>query len=796
VFGVDYQRHVPVSKYNNSLMAKKQSQWAQVGKRKVELSNLEKILFPEDDILKAEVIQYYLSVAPTILQHIKGRALTLIRFPDGIHGESFYQKNRPDWAPDWLEFVTLGKEKKDYIIATEPASLVWLANLASLELHQLHGRKPNFDCPDYMVFDLDPPEGYDFKKLVPIAFQLKAYIESFGYTPFVKTTGGKGIHICCPIEPKWDFHTVFEAAEAIAKPFVEEQSSSVTLQIKKDARKGRVLVDIFRIRSGQSIVSPYSLRGRIGAPVSMPLTWDELAELTDPKTFSIKNALDKLSRDGDAWEGIDAYAAELHTHRKAKTAAKKLPPSKKHKSPEQLDAYAKKRDFEKTPEPAGTKPDMAGNSFVVHRHHASRLHYDLRLEQDGVLKSWAVPKGLPPYPGVKRLAVQTEDHPMEYLTFDGRIPKGQYGAGEMWIYALGKYQITKDKKDGFYFRLSSKEISGEYRIHKMKEKEWLLERVDEPQVNYLKQTIEPMLSENAEKPPKGDDYIFEMKWDGIRALIVLEDGQISLRTRNHNDITKQFPELLDGNKAFRATNGLFDAEIVCLDDEGKPIFKRVINRMMSSGETNIQKLTKSNPVYCYIFDCLYLDGRSLVNEPLLKRKEWLKDAIRPETPYRLSEFVEDGDALFEAAKLHTLEGIMAKQKTSKYFPAKRNDCWLKIKVRQTAEVVIIGYTKGKGEREVTFGALQIAERVGDELQYRGKVGTGFDEAMVKDIVKEMKKVQRIKKTTATGKFVDANITTWLEPVVLMEVSYSKFTPDRMFREPVFVRLRPDLSDVD
>jgi ATP-dependent DNA ligase len=144
--------------------------------------------------------------------------------------------------------------------------------------------------------------------------------------------------------------------------------------------------------------------------------------------------------------------------------------------------------------------------------------------------------------------------------------------------------------------------------------------------------------------------------------------------------------------------------------------------------------------------------------------------------------VEDGDALFEAAKLHTLEGIMAKQKTSKYFPAKRSDCWLKIKVRQTAEVVIIGYTKGKGEREITFGALQIAERIGDELQYRGKVGTGFDDALIKDIVKEMKKAPKVKKTAAIGKFVDANITTWLEPVVLMEVSYSKFTPDRMFRK--------------
>jgi bifunctional non-homologous end joining protein LigD len=185
----------------------------------------------------------------------------------------------------------------------------------------------------------------------------------------------------------------------------------------------------------------------------------------------------------------------------------------------------------------------------------------------------------------------------------------------------------------------------------------------------------------------------------------------------------------------------------------------------------------------------------LVNEPLLKRKEWLKDAVRPDTPYRVSEFVNDGAALFEAARVHQLEGIMAKQKTSKYFPARRSDCWLKIKIRQTAEVIIIGYTKGKGERAVTFGALQMAERVGEELQYRGKVGTGFDEAMTKEIVKELKKAATIKRTTAIGKFVDANITTWLEPVVIAEISYSKFTPDRMYREPVFVRLRPDLSFV-
>jgi bifunctional non-homologous end joining protein LigD len=770
---------------------KKQSQWVQIGKRQVELSNLDKVLFPEDGVLKAEIIEYYLKLAPTLLNHVKGRALTLIRFPDGIHGEMFYQKNRPEWAPEWIEFETLGKEKKDYIIATEAASFVWCANLASLELHQLHSRRPTFDCPDYMVFDLDPPEGYNFPDVVEIAFQLKESIESFGYTPFVKTTGGKGLHICCPVEPKFSFHDVFEAAEAIAKPFVEEHSETTTLNIKKDARKGRVLVDIYRIRSGQSIVSPYSLRGRIGAPVSMPLKWSELRSVKDPKEFNIRNAPDKVLNDGDAWEGIDASAVEIHTQR-TKTTPKKLPKNPRHKQPEQLDTYSKKRDFEKTSEPSGHVLETGGNNFVVHRHHASHLHYDLRLEQDGVLKSWAVPRGLPPHPGVKRLAVQTEDHPMQYLTFDGAIPKGQYGAGEMWIYALGKYQITKDKKDGFYFRLSSKEATGEYRIHKMKGKEWLLERVDEPQVNYLRQNIEPMLADSVDVPPKGDKYIYEVKWDGIRALISLEDGQMKIRTRNQHDITAQFPELVIPDKAFRANTALFDAEIVCLDKSGRPSFKTVISRMQARGETNIQKLSKSNPVNCYVFDCLYLDGRPLINEPLLRRKEWLKDAIKHETPYRVSEFIEDGESLFEAAREHSLEGIMAKIKDSKYYPGRRNDCWVKVKIRNTRDCVILGYAPGQNDRSATFGGLHIAERVDGQLLYRGKVGTGFDDTMIKQIFKEIKALPVTKKPIP-NKVMDEKISIWVEPKIIAEISYAQITTDKMFREPVFVRLRPDLE---
>ena len=205
------------------------------------------------------------------------------------------------------------------------------------------------------------------------------------------------------------------------------------------------------------------------------------------------------------------------------------------------------------------------------------------------------------------------------------------------------------------------------------------------------------------------------------------------------------------------------------------------------------KLSKTTPCYCYIFDCLYLDGRSLVNEPLTKRKEWLKDAVRFDTPYRVSEFVEDGDSLFEAARDHGLEGIMAKKRDSKYTPGKRSDCWYKIKIRQTSEVFIIGYTKGKGDRGVTFGALHIAEKVDGKLHYRGKVGTGFDDATIKDIVHAMKKVEVIKSADVIGNVFDPKISVWLAPKLMAEVTYSKLTPDKMFREPVFVKLRLDMS---
>ncbi len=768
----------------------KDLQIVQVGRRKLELSNLKKILYPDDDISKAQVIEYYLKIAPTILNHIKGRPLSLVRYPDGIYGEKFFQKNRPSWAPDWLEYVALGqgKEKKDYILATEDAALVWLANLACLELHQMHSRKPHYDKPDYMVFDLDPPEGYNFSDVVEIALNLKSYLENFGYHVFAKTTGGKGIHVVTPIEQKYDFHKVFETAQAIAQPYVEEHSN-LTLHIKKDARKGRVLVDIYRIRQGQSIISPYSLRGNKGAPVSMPLPWEEIKTLKDPHQYNLNNVPAIVNSNGDAWEGISAYASELHPERKSKISTKKnLGPSKKYKTPEQLEMYSSKRDFDKTPEPSGNVPDAIGNQFVVHRHHASRLHYDLRLEQNGVLKSWAVPRGLPPAPGVKRLAVQTEDHPMEYLKFEGTIPKGQYGGGDMWVYASGKYEITKEKKDGFYFRLHSPSVSGEYRIYKIKNKDWLLERVDRPQFDWLHEQIEPMLAQSRKDVPDSDDYEYEVKWDGIRVIVTLDEEKISLHSRNNIDLTLKFPELLNAEKSFRGSCGVFDGEIVCLDDSGKPDFKEVIHRMQCSAEGQIQRAMKKSPVYCYLFDMLYLDGRAITSEPLHRRREWLKDAVKKDSSYRFSETVVDGEGLFAAAKEVGLEGIMAKEKNSKYYPGKRSDSWYKIKVRNTADSYIIGYTKGKGNRGALFGALHLADIEDGKIEYRGKVGTGFTSADMKEIFKVISKLKVIKKPIRE-KILDEKDTVWIEPELICEIEFASMTKDKAYREPVFLRIK-------
>ncbi len=771
---------------------------AAIRKHRLELSNLDKVLFPQDGIIKAELIEYYLKIAPTILKHIKGRPLSFVRYPDGIDEGQFFQKNRPDWAPDWIEHTRLGGESEtDYITAKDDATLAWLGNLAAIELHQMPARAPHFDKSDYMVFDLDPPEEFPFKEVVGLAVELRQYIESFGYHDFVKTTGGKGVHIVVPIEPRWDFDRVFAAASTIANEFVRRNRDTTTLQLKKENRKGRVLIDIYRNRPAQTIVSPYSVRGREGAPVSMPLSWENLSSLDGPAVFNLRTVADRLKSEGDAWEAINAYATRLHTEpqsrvKKGASAAVDL-----ERSPENslVSEYGRKRRFDKTPEPRPVVTTGEGNSFVIHRHHASRLHYDLRLERDGVLKSWAVPKGLPPHPGVKRLAVAVEDHPLDYFNFEGTIPRGQYGAGRVWIFACGKYEITKDKKEGFYFRLGSREINAEYRLINTRGKDWLLERVEATQTDWLKEPIAPMLAQARSELVESAEYLYEVKWDGIRALISIDDAAMTIRSRSGRDITGLFPELQESRTAFIVTNAVFDAEIVCLRPDGTPSFEETIKRLRHPAESGIARARARHPAVCYVFDCIYLDGRPLVNEPLVKRREWMADSLKPDSPMRLSEAVDEGTDLFRAATELGLEGVVAKRKDSPYLPGKRTDFWLKIKARQTREVIIIGYTRGKGNRRDGFGALHLACYEDDELRYLGKTGTGFDESLMELLMGEMSRVPHVQRPVKERPVDDA-ATTWLKPQLVCEVQYASRTSTGSLREPVFIRLRPDYDPRD
>ncbi len=760
----------------------------ELGKRKLDLSNLDKLLYPEDGVIKAEVVEYYLQMAPVILSHIKHRPLSLVRFPDGIHGEQFFQKNRPDWTPDWIDYVRLGGDrKKEYVMANEEATLVWLANLACLELHQMHSTYQHTDKPDYIVYDLDPPEEYDFQTLKSIAFHLREYLERFGYRVFLKTTGGKGLHLVTPIAVKYTFDEAFQTAKVLASAFLEK-NKDVTLSIKKEGRKGRVLVDIYRNRPSQTIIGAYSLRGKQGATVSCPITWDKLATVSSNLDLNIGNVRDMVNEEGDAWESIRAWAIPLHTDKKA-SVSKTHEPHDKRKTEDQLKDYEAKRDFTRTPEPDIVAEDGAGNRYVIQRHHASHLHYDLRLEQEGTLKSWALPRGLPPFPGVKRLAVQTEDHPLKYLSFEGEIPKGEYGGGMMWVYNSGRYEITKEKKSGFYFRLASKHHNAEYRMHLMKGNEWLLERVDQPLTNFLEREVKPMLAESAKTPPKGD-YVYEVKWDGIRVIITVNEGKLTIRSRNMNDITAQFPELNMPEEAFRINNGVFDGEIVCLDAAGKADFKKVIKRLMTKNARDFESVSRRNPAYCYLFDCLYLDGKSLVNDPLLRRTAWLKDSVRMDGHYRISEMVEDGEALFEAAKHLGVEGIMAKRPDGKYYPGRRSDAWIKVKVKETRNFLILGFTSGEGEREAFFGSLQIGEQEGNHITYRGRVGTGFDQSLLKYLSDQLHGLPEAVKPFDEPAHEEKK-TIWVEPKLRAEVEFSMLTDNGTLRDPVFKQLLDD-----
>ena len=754
--------------------------------QKVRLSNIDKVIYPNANITKAEIIQYYLSVADEFLKYSRNRPLTLIRFPDGIEGESFYAKAKPHWTPDWVDSFAISHsdEKINYIVPKTKADIAWLANLSALELHPMQFTIDNEEVPDHFIFDLDPPEGADFDVVREIAFLVRDFLNAYDYPTFCKTSGSKGIHIFVPIKRLYTHDEMNQSVKKLANKFVKKYPDIATLHLNKSKRKGRILIDIFRNRKSHTTVAPYSLRGKAGAPISMPIDWQTLREIKSSKHFTIKNYDTYLDQSIHSWKDFYTSAVELHDRKVEGPDLAKL-------KEEKLKEYYAKRNFDDTPEPKAIATIGTNNRYVIQLHDASNLHYDLRLEEDGTLLSWAIPKGLPLRRGVKRMAIRTEDHPMSYLTFEGVIPKGNYGAGQMWIYERGTFEWIKKSKKKYKIKIAYKDKSCIYYLYNTKGSQWLVELKSEdmPTIDIAKD-YQPMLAE-AEDKLLTKNYEYEIKWDGIRAIVHLDDDKVTLTSRGKNDLTDKFPELHDITSYLEVEQGIFDGEIVCLDDVGKPIFNKVISRMHTQGEHNIMLKSKSNRAVLYLFDCLMYDGKLITHLPLVTRRAWLKAAFSKQESYRFSKSFEDGAQLLEAVKDIGLEGIMMKDVDGKYHIGSRSKAWLKLKTRHTAEVCIIGYTKGKGDRSKYFGSLHLASRDGDVLAYKGRVGSGFNGEQL-DRYHKIFQEYIIKEKPISDKVDQEKATVWMEPILTCTIRYASLTNNGTFREPVFVQLNlPD-----
>ncbi len=469
--------------------------------------------------------------------------------------------------------------------------------------------------------------------------------------------------------------------------------------------------------------------------------------------------------------------------------------------------YDAKRSFESTPEPVGegllddvdplTAP--VGRQFVIHQHHATALHHDLRLEMlngdKRVLVSWAVPKGLPRSRGRRHLAIHVEDHPIGYATFSGSIPAGEYGAGEVRIFDEGTYEMVDRSDERITFRLEGDRLSGVWHlVHTGPENgrdQWLaIMSQDLRPAGETQPDAEPMLATLTGAPFDDPEWLFEPKWDGIRAIAVCgEDTR--LLSRNGRDITMAYPELHRIHNQVVALDAMLDGEIVAFDD-GAPSFQLLQQRMHLRDERKIEQTAKRIPVVYMVFDLLYLDGIDLTGRPLTERRALLEEAIVPSDVISLSPATEGaGIALFEAAAEQGLEGVMAKRGMSTYQPGSRTDEWLKMKVVFDADVVIVGWTEGEGQRSGRLGSLAMAVYDGDDLRYVGNVGTGFDRASLGEVEGRLATVSAAESPLPSADLRGLGHVHWVSPSLVARVEHRQLTAAGRLRAPSFQGLRED-----
>lgn len=506
----------------------------------------------------------------------------------------------------------------------------------------------------------------------------------------------------------------------------------------------------------------------------------------------------------------------------AAVAQRKRPPKNRAaKQRDPLAPYRAKRDFTHTSEPRGKRAAGDHARFVVQKHDASRLHFDFRLEIDGVLKSWAVPKGIPTAPGERHLAVMVEDHPLDYGGFEGTIPKGQYGGGTVMLWDRGTFRVgggdasSAVREGKLHLYLAGEKLHGEWALVRLRrgENQWLLLKAGEAMkparrgwdrsvatgramdeiaaAVAMPDFVEPMKAKPATILPAGDEWLYELKFDGYRFLGGKAGKEVRLWSRAENDFTKRFPSIAKSLASLRARSALVDGELVVTDELGRPSFQL------------IQNADDSTPVRAFLFDVLEVDGENLQRLPLEQRRERLAKILpaRSTVLFLSGELAGEPERLLSEVHERGLEGLIAKRRGSVYEPGQRSGAWRKIRCLAEQEFVIGGFTAPRGSRS-HFGALLVGYYRGRHLAFAGKVGTGFDEKTLANLHSRLLALRRpdspfqslpTRRSRWSANFTRAELArcTWVEPQLVAQVRFAEWTSDAVLRQPAFLGLRED-----
>ncbi|TPW70776.1 ATP-dependent DNA ligase [Schumannella sp. 10F1B-5-1] len=790
------------------------------------LTNLDKVMYPETGTTKGDVIDYYATVADRLVPLAEGRPATRKRWVHGVGterdpGSMFFQKDLGAGTPYWVRTRVIEHKDHDnrYPLVDDRATLVWLAQLATLELHVPQwrfGYRGGRQDPDRLVLDLDPGEGAGLPECVEVAKLARAILRDVGLDPMPVTSGSKGIHLYAGLDGTRSSDDMSAFAHELARALEADHPDLVVSEMRKAKRTGRVFVDWSQNNGSKTTIVPWSLRGRHRPTVAVPRTWRELG-MASLRQLEIDEARERVAKRADPMESLQAG----HVERR-------------------LGEYRAKRRAGGTPEPFGdeahrARRDAAGDEgapiFVVQEHHATRLHWDFRLEHGGVLVSWAVPKGIPDDPGHNRLAVQTEDHPLDYADFAGEIPKGEYGAGSVQIWDQGTYELEKWREgEEVIVTLSGDRVSGRYALIHTDADQWLLHRMKEqaaeegardaapasPRARTASAGrhgtagggsggrgdggrrvggVSPMLA-TAGTPDdvrdrRADRWAFEMKWDGVRALAEVRGGRVTLRSRNGLDLTPTFPEL-QSLAALVDGDAVLDGEIVALDARGRPSFSRLQQRLGLTRERDVAAAQKRVAVAGFLFDVLEIDGDDLTTLPWADRRRRLEELVAGDDTIQVPPLAgDDLEHALDVSRRLGLEGVMAKRRDSAYRSGKRSADWLKLKHRRTQEVVIAGWRPGTGARAATIGSLLLGVPDGDGLRYVGRVGTGFRE---RDLERMRDRFESKARKTSPLHGVpdeDARDAQWITPDLVGEVEYAELTGEGRLRQAAWRGWRRD-----